>query len=118
MACWLTAERTGERDPVAAEVNAVLEPLWRAASHPRLAQDRGADALERHGFGPLRRRAVAFEHVTDRDGLLAYFASVSYVGALEPARRAEVLDRLAAILDAHGMREVRRPFRADLVATR
>ena len=115
--CWLNAARDGRPDPVADEVNAVLEPLWRAASHPRLAEARGADALEDHGFGPLRRRTVIFEHVTDRDGLLAYYASVSYVGALEPERRAEVLGRLAAILDAHGVRDVRRPFRAQIVAT-
>ncbi len=116
--CWLTAARDGRPDPVADEVNAVLEPLWRAVSHPRLAEARGAEALEDHGFGPLRRRTITFEHVTDRDGLLAYYASVSYVGALEPERRGEVLGRLAAILDAHGVRDVRRPFHAEIVATR
>ena len=118
--CWLTSSlRDAQRPPFAVEVDGVLEPLWRAARHPYLVHARGAEALERHGgFAPLQRRRVAFEHVTDRDGLLAYYASISYVGALEPRRRTELLEQLAAILDRHGVREVRRPYRAQLVATR
>jgi SAM-dependent methyltransferase len=120
VACWLTSSPdVAQRPPFAVEVDAVLEPLWRAARHPYLAQARGAEALERHGgFAPLQRQIVGFEHVTDRDGLLAYYASISYVGALEPRRRSELLERLAAILDRHGVGEVRRPYRAKLVATR
>ena len=118
VACWLNAVRSDPPEPVVEQLDAVLEPLWREADHPRLSQALGADALERHGFGPLRRRTVPFEHVTDRDGLLAYFASVSYVGALEPERRAGVLARLGEILDRHGVGgEIRRPFRAQIAAT-
>ncbi len=120
VACWLKSSLDdAERPPFAVEADAVLEPLWRAARHPYLVQARGAEALEHHGgFAPLQRRTVGFEHVTDRDGLLAYYASISYVGALDRPRRAELLERLAAILDRHGVAEVRRPYRAELVATR
>jgi SAM-dependent methyltransferase len=120
VASWLNAwAGDGTRAPFAEEVDGLLEPLWRAARHPHLAEGRGAEALDRHpGFAPLQRRTVAFEHATDRDGLLAYYASISYVGALDPRRRARVLDDLAAILDRHGMTEVRRPYRAQLAFTR
>jgi ubiquinone/menaquinone biosynthesis C-methylase UbiE len=120
VACWLTSSPDdGARPPFAVEVDAVLEPLWRAARHPYLVQARGAEGLERHGgFAPLQRRSVRFQHITDRDGLLAYYASISYVGALEPPERSELLQRLAAILDRHGVREVRRPYRAELTSTR
>ena len=52
--------------------------------------------------------------------MLAWFASFSVIGALPEGERAEMLGRVAAILDRNGAREgpVRRRWRADLWLTR
>jgi SAM-dependent methyltransferase len=106
------------RDAWWADVGAILEPLRHAARHPRLTQGRRPGALEVAGFGALDCREVDFVHATDRDGLLAYFASISFVGALSPGRRNGVLTALAAVLDRHGVGSVDIPYRAELWTTR
>jgi SAM-dependent methyltransferase len=114
---WL--HETGHFDSWGAEIRAVLEPLWRAARHPGLVGGHRVDALERHGgFAPVRRVELAFEDPIDRDGLLAWYASFSYVGTLGDAERIRLLERLAAILDRNGVTTVRRPWRAELWVTR
>lgn len=100
------------------EVGAILEPLRQAAQHPLVSGERRPSALEASGFLPLQRREIAFAHATDRDGLLAYFASISFVGAMEPAQRAEVLASLQAVLERHGVDEIEVPYRAELWVTR
>jgi hypothetical protein len=76
-------------------------------------------ALERHGgFEPVRRVGLAFADPVDRDSLLAWFASFSYIGSLEEAERAAVLERLAAVLDRHGVTSVMRPWRVELWVSR
>jgi hypothetical protein len=61
---------------------------------------------------------VPFTHLTDRDGMLAYVASMSFVGVLPAPRRAEVLARVGTILDRHGVVRVELPMTAELWLTR
>ncbi|MEA2381654.1 MAG: hypothetical protein QOH72_1625 [Solirubrobacteraceae bacterium] len=116
---WLVNQ--GDEGPWTNEVRAVLEPLWKAASHPGIIEGRRGEALDSHpGFAPIERVELRFEDELDRDGLLAWFASFSVVGALADAERAETLARVAAIVDRHGASDgpIRRRWRADLWVTR
>lgn len=101
------------------EVVALLRPLWRRGSHPGIEHGRRGQAVADHaGFAPVRRDALSFEDTLDRDGLLAWFASFSVVGALPDDERAELLARIGAILDRHGIDRATRSWRADLWITR
>jgi hypothetical protein len=116
---WLVNQ--GDEGPWTGEVRAVLEPLWEAGSHPGIIEGRRGEALERHpGFAPIDRVELWFEDQLDRDGLLAWFASFSVVGALPGRERADTLARVAAIVDRHGAGDgpTRRRWRADLWVTR
>jgi SAM-dependent methyltransferase len=76
--------------------------------HPAFGERGAAAALEQDpAFGDVSAGVVDGEHVTDRDGLLAYVATLSWIGALSADRRAEVLARAGAVLDAHGVGSVR-----------
>jgi SAM-dependent methyltransferase len=79
------------------EVLAAVRP-----EHPGFTPDRGIGALD--GEPRLTPRvgfAVPFEFTTDVVGLRAYVASFSYVGAMAPADRAALLDRISeAVHDA------------------
>jgi len=101
--------------PWSEEITGLLRPLWERNRHPGIVEGRRAEALERHGgFAPLRRAEVSFEDTIDREATLAWFASFSVVGALPDADRADLLGRIAAILDRHGVTEVRRRWRVHL----
>jgi SAM-dependent methyltransferase len=101
------------------EITALLRPLWERTRHPGIVEGRRAEALERHGgFTPLRRGEVSFEDTIDRDATLAWFASFSVVGSLPDAERADMLERMAAILDRHHVTELHRRWRVALWATR
>jgi hypothetical protein len=106
-------------EPCDAEVKALLEPLWTAARHPGLVGGHRVDAFDRHGgFQPMRRVELAFADTVDRAGMLAWFASFSYVGTLPDGERVALLARLAAVLDRHGGETVTRPWRVELWVTR
>lgn len=80
--------------------------------HPAFGERGAAAALEEdERFGPVSERVLDGEHITDRDGVLAYIASVSWIGVLPDSRRREVLARAAALLDAHGVGSVRHAVR-------
>jgi len=101
------------------ELWALLRPLWERSSHPGIIEGRRGEALERHpGFAPVRRAEVAFEDALDADGMLAWFASFSVIGALPEDERAAMLGRIAEILDGAGEGPFRRRWRADLWLTR
>jgi SAM-dependent methyltransferase len=116
---WLVHQ--GDEGPWTREVRAILEPLWKAGSHPGIVEGRRGEALERQaGFAPVERGEVWFEDQLDREGLLAWFASFSVIGALPEAERADALGRIAAIVDRHGAGDapIRRRWRTDLWVTR
>lgn len=94
---WRWADSGAEGAPWVACFEALLETV--RPEHPGFTDDRGALGLERHGgFTPLLRRRTSFEHVTDADGLCAYVASITYVGLLDAARRARLLEDVAALV--------------------
>jgi SAM-dependent methyltransferase len=101
------------------EIVALLKPLWQRGRHPGITVGRRGEAVADHpGFAPVRRVELRFEDERDRDGLLAWFASFSVIGALPDDGRADMLDRIAAILDRHGVERATRSWRADLWVTR
>jgi len=61
---------------------------------------------------------VSFEDTIARDATLAWFASFSVVGSLADAERTALLERMAEILDRHGVTAVHRRWRVALWATR
>ena len=112
---WL--QNKGGETPWSDEHGAMLEPLWKAGRHPGLIEGRRGEELEDHpAFGPVHRVEMAFEDAVDRDGLLAWFASCSVVGALPDDERRDMLARMAAMLDRHGAGDppLRRRWVADL----
>ena len=66
----------------------------------------------------MSRIHTEIEDTVDREGMLAWFASFSVVGALPEPDRTELLERIAAILDRHAVTSVRRRWRAELWVTR
>ena len=116
---WL--QNDNHDGPETQDLWALLRPLWEQSSHPGIIERRRGEALERHpGFAPVRRAEIAFEDVLDRDGMLAWFASFSVIGALPEDERAVMLGRIGEILDRIGPGEgpFRRRWRADLWLTR
>src|SRR5919107_6440384 len=104
--------------PWGEEITALLRPLWERTRHPGIVEGRRAEALERHGgFAPLRRAQVSFEDTIDRHAALAWFASFSVVGSLPDAERTALLERMAEILDRHGVTDVHRRWRGALWGT-
>jgi SAM-dependent methyltransferase len=116
---WLQSD--DHERPETRELWALLRPLWERSSHPGIVEGRRGEAIGRHpGFAPVRRADIPFEDALDHDGMIAWFASFSVIGALAERERAEMLGRVAAILDRNGAREgpVRRRWRADLWISR
>ena len=116
---WL--QNDNHDGPQTRELWPLLRPLWERSSHPGIIEGRRGEALERHpGFAPVRRAEVVFEDVLDRDGMLAWFASFSVIGALPDDERAVMLARIAEILDRDGAGDgpFRRQWRAELWLTR
>ena len=68
----------------------------------------------RPAFGELERRAEPFVHHTDREGIVAHWASMSFVATLEPAQRDSVLSEVRSVLTRHGIEAVDVPYRAEL----
>jgi SAM-dependent methyltransferase len=101
-----------------------LDRIWReltheAVDHPYLHGSRRPDGLEGHpSFEEMELRNVPFVHHTDREGILAHFASMSFVSSLPDARRRQRLAEIDAILQRHGVERVDAPYRAELWITR
>jgi len=116
---WL--QNDNHDGPETQDLWALLRPLWEQSSHPGIIEGRRGEALERHpGFAPVQRAEIAFEDALDRDGMLAWFASFSVIGALPEDERAVMLGRIGEILDriGPGGGPFRRRWRADLWLTR
>lgn len=87
--------------------------------HPAFGERGAAAALEEDGhFGAVDERVVMGEHATDREGMLAYVATLSWIGALPAPRRAEVLGLVEAVLDEHGVTGARYAVRHQIWAAR
>lgn len=97
-------------------VNAALPK----ADHPAFAQGwRRPDSFDGHAaFGEVETRSIPFVHHTDREGIVAHWASMSFVAALPDEQRDELLGELDAMLARRGIDEVDIPYRAELWITR
>jgi SAM-dependent methyltransferase len=114
---WL--ETQTHHTPWGDEIVALLRPLWERGAHSAITIGRRGEAVAEHaGFAPVRRVELFFDDELDRDGLLAWFASFSVVGALPHGRREDLLAQIAAVLDRHGIERATRSWRADLWVTR
>jgi SAM-dependent methyltransferase len=88
--------------------------------HPGHDEDRERpDALAATGaFTALERAEFPNVHRTDRAGLLANIASISYVALLPDAQRRVLLDRIDAVLREHGAEQLALPLRTELHTAR
>jgi SAM-dependent methyltransferase len=87
--------------------------------HPYLTGSRRPDGLEGHpAFEKIEVRNEPFVHTTDRAGIVAHWASMSFVATLPDGQRTHFLDELAAMLARRGVDEVDVPYRAELWITR
>lgn len=73
---------------------------------------------EWEAFEPIERREFLHTQTLDRAGLVALVGSWSFVGSLEPAVRAELLERVERVLAEDGIETVELPWRCDLYLTR
>jgi SAM-dependent methyltransferase len=88
--------------------------------HPALTGSRPpADGLAGHpAFDDIETRDEPFVHHTDRAGIVAHWASMSFVATLPAGQREEFLGQLDAMLARRGVRDVDIPYRAELRITR
>jgi SAM-dependent methyltransferase len=91
--------------PWAAELVERLDAV--RPDHPGFRDDQGRDAIESSGlFGPLNRAGFRHVHHTSRARMVANVASMSYVAMLPGDERRALLERIDALLAAHGVEEL------------
>jgi SAM-dependent methyltransferase len=99
--------------PWSGELESIL--MRERPEHPAFAERGAAAALEEDGaFGPVREKVVSTEQSSDRERILAYLATVSWVGSLEADRRREVLAEVENLLERHGVIELHHRVRHQL----
>jgi SAM-dependent methyltransferase len=87
--------------------------------HPYLTGSRRPDGLEGHpAFEEIQVHEAPFVHGTDRAGIVAHWASMSFVATLPAEQRATFLEELDGMLARRGIDEVDVPYRAELWVTR
>jgi SAM-dependent methyltransferase len=88
--------------------------------HPAFARGwRRPDSFDGHAaFDEVQTRSVPFVHHTDREGIVAHWASMSFVAALPDEQREQLLGELDAMLARRGIEDVDVPYRAELWITR
>jgi SAM-dependent methyltransferase len=98
----------------------VIHTALPKGDHPALVAGwRRPDSLEDHpAFEPIEQRSEPFVHATDREGIVAHWASMSFVAALPEGQRTEFLGQLEGLLARRGVDEVDVPYRAELWVTR
>ena len=87
--------------------------------HPGFTPDQGRTAIDASGrFGRFRRDAFDNVHATDRAGLVANIASISYIALLPAPERRALLGRVDALLREHGVDAVDLPLRTTVWTAR
>ncbi len=100
------------------------EALWELLEdvrpdHPGFTPDQGRTAIDASGrFGRFRRDAFDNVHATDRAGLVANIASISYIALLPAPERRALLGRVDALLREHGDDGVDLPLRTTVWTAR
>jgi SAM-dependent methyltransferase len=92
---------------------------YKRGDPPRYTDGRWRRAFEGSAFfTPLEEAQFPFAHQADRATALARVSSTSFVGALPPEERQEVLRRAGELLDTHpatrGRATLGLPYRADV----
>lgn len=82
---------------------------------PRYASGEWRAELARAGFGPVQDARVPHVQVLDRDGLVAYFASMGWIADLPDQDRLPLLDEVRSLLVAD---EYRRRWQTQVLWTR
>ena len=115
---WLDSDSDGAPDWWL-DLGAVHAALPKG-DHPFLTGVRNLDdGLEGHpAFEPIEVRDEPFVHATDRAGIVAHWASMSFVATLPDGQRATFLDELDKMLARRGVEAVDIPYRAQLHVTR
>jgi SAM-dependent methyltransferase len=86
--------------------------------HPYLTGSQRPDGIEGHpAFEEMQMRNEPFTHHTDRAGIVAHWASMSFVATLPERQHAELLDQIDGMLARRGVDEVDIPYRAELWIT-
>ncbi|HEY7621609.1 MAG TPA: class I SAM-dependent methyltransferase [Solirubrobacteraceae bacterium] len=90
------------------------------ADHPAVVRGwRRPDCFDGHpAFADVETRSVPFVDHTDREGIVAHWASMSFVAALPAQQRTLFLTELDAMLARRGIEDVDIPYRAELWITR
>ena len=90
------------------------------ADHPALVSGwREPDCFDGHpAFEEVQAGEVSFVHHTDRDEIVAHWASMSFVAALPDGQRTEFLSELDGMLERRGVEAVDIPYRVKLWITR
>jgi SAM-dependent methyltransferase len=110
--------------PVAGGETPWSEDLWtilreRMPEHPGHTGDQGRGAIDASGrFEPFRLDTFDNPHRTDRAGLVASVASMSYIGVLPEDERRGVLARVDAVLREHGVEAVEVPLQTKVWTAR
>jgi SAM-dependent methyltransferase len=87
--------------------------------HPYLTGSRRPDGLEGHpAFEEIERRDELFVHSTERAGIVAHWASMSFVATLPEAQRTQLLTEIDGMLARRGIDDIEIPYRAELWITR
>jgi SAM-dependent methyltransferase len=87
--------------------------------HPAVSGTFRLNGLEAHpAFEDVETRDEPFVHHTDRAGIVAHWASMSFVATLPPDQHTELLRGLDAMLARRGIDEVDIPYQAQLWITR
>jgi SAM-dependent methyltransferase len=87
--------------------------------HPGYTEDQGRGAIDATGlFDPFQHETVDNIHATDRAGLVASVASMSYIGLLPADERRGVLAQVDAVLREHGVEAVDVPLRTKVWTAR
>jgi SAM-dependent methyltransferase len=112
----------GRIEPPIVAVERLLEPLWpEDIAMPldldprRLPHARDwPNALANSAFEPAREVRFPNTQVIDRDGLVAFFGSMGWIGALPDDDRSQLLNQLRSLLTAS---EYRMPFETYVYCT-
>jgi SAM-dependent methyltransferase len=88
--------------------------------HPAFQGDfSGARGLSGHpAFEEIERHTEPFVHHTDREGIVAHWASMSFVATLPQGQHEQLLRELDGMLARRGVEAVDVPYRAELWVTR
>jgi SAM-dependent methyltransferase len=88
------------------------------AGHRDPSNDDWRSGSEWDAFEPVERREFHHVQTLDRTGLVDLIGSWSFVGALDPDVRADLLTRVAGALVKEGVETVEMRWRTDLYLTR